>query len=124
MTIIRAQRDFLARQALARLAAVVPCPQVLHDLQDLRRTAAAVQDFQARLSRMGHHHRLVHVQRSGLQQDVVRHADDADVVQQGGDLDGVAVGLRQVQLHGPSRAGHRHPQCVRGHQRVSCTARR
>ena len=39
-----------------------------------------------------------------FQQDVVRRADHADIVQQRGDFDGVALGIGQIQLCGPRRA--------------------
>ena len=98
--------------------AVVPSRNVLDDLEHLGRGATALQNLQAHPPRAAHQGRLVRVERRRLQQDAVRRADHADVVQQGGDFDRVALRFGQVHLQCPSRAGKRHPQGVSRHGRV------
>ena len=68
--------------------------------------------------------RLVAVQRPGLQEDVIGHADDADVVEQGGDFQQIAVFPRHVHLLRPRRAGQRDAESMPGRRRVLALQRR
>ena len=54
----------------------------------------------------------------GFKQDAVGHADHADVVQQRGHFDGVALRFAQAQLPRPGRTGQRHAQRMAGGGRV------
>ena len=127
MAIIRAgQRNLRGRAAARRpaAAAVVPGRHVLDDRQDLRRVAAAAEDLQAHRPRPRHHRRFVGVQRPGLQQDVVGHADHADVVQQGGDLD-LLRGPAAPSPASPPRPSRSAPPAARARPSAhACTAAR
>ena len=104
-------------------SAVVPGWHVFHDLQNLFRGATAAQDFQTHLATRSHRRRFVIVQRRRFQQNAVRRADHADVVQQRRNLDGIALGPRAnpVWLPKPNKSeppgGHDLPRphsCIAG----------
>ena len=69
-------------------------------------------------SAAGHHGRFVFIEHSRLQQNLIGRADDADVVQQRGDFNGLAIGFGQSQLHRPARTTQCHPQRMSGRRRI------
>ena len=70
-------------------------------------------------------HHLVFLRRqlAGLEQDVVRDADLADVVHGGGDLDQFAAFFRQAQTRGDQAREFRHAQHVVAGVRVAVFTR-
>ena len=74
--------------------------------------AATVKDLQAHRPAVVHHRRLLAVQDTRLEQDVIRYADHADVVQQGGDFQQIALALLQAQLPRPRRTGQGDAEAV------------
>ena len=66
----------------------------------------------AHLPRLVHQARFVGVEVAGLAEDFVGHAEDTHVVEQRGNLDCLALVVRQVKLGGPPGSNQGNSQAV------------
>ena len=95
----RLDRDLLALQPVGVARAVPALVRGAHDAADLVEEPADALQHPLALDRVRLHHlALVGAQRAGLVDDLLRHRDLADVVQQRGELGAAALGGRQAHL--------------------------
>ncbi len=117
------ERDLVPRKGIAVARAIEPGADVFDDRQNGGFGAGVAKDLDGHAARLLEGRDFVTVQGARLEEDLVRHADHAHVVQQGGYLERVALRNVQTALFRPGGAVQGDAQGMAGRAGIAKSQR-